>query len=278
MNSNDLDAITRRRFIQALAAAGALASTRPLDAAEPSVHDQAVALLKPGSEVVLILLYPGFTALDAIGPHYALSSMAGSTVRFIAATTDPVVSESGFAVTPHLSFDQCPQKPDLFLIPGGMAGTIAAMEDPALMAFVKKTAAASAMIGSICTGALILGAAGLLKGYKATSHWQTMELLPIVGAIPVKERVVIDRNLISCGGVTSGIDLGLELVRRYRGDLYAKGVQLLAEYEPKPPFPKGGNPATADPKIVELLNHMHAEYIGAWGEKLKKIVGTSDTK
>jgi cyclohexyl-isocyanide hydratase len=278
MNSNDLDTVTRRRFIQALASAAALASASPLAAAEPSVHEQAVALLKPGSEVILILIYPGFTALDAIGPHYALSGMAGSTVRFIAATNDPVVSESGFAVTPHLSFAQCPEKADLFLIPGGMAGTIAAMENPALMAFVKKTAAASAMIGSICTGSLILGAAGLLKGYKATSHWQTMDLLPIVGATPVKERVVVDRNLISCGGVTSGIDLGLELVKRYRGDLYAKGVQLLAEYDPKPPFPNGGNPATADPKIVELLNHMHAEYIGAWGEKLKKIVEASDTK
>lgn len=273
--STTIDTITRRNFLKALSAAGLVTASAEAQAEKASVHDQALALLKPGNEVILLLIYPGFTALDAIGPHYALSGMAGATVRFIAATMDAVKSESGFSVSPHLSFDQCPESIDLLLIPGGMAGTIEAMENESTMAFVKKAAARSKMIGSICTGALILGAAGLLRGYKATSHWQTMDLLPIVGATPVKERVVIDRNLVTCGGVTAGLDMGFALVRRYRGDLYAKGMQLLAEYDPQPPFPRSGNPSTAEPEVVALLNHMHADYISTWGAKLKKTPGAS---
>jgi putative intracellular protease/amidase len=271
--NTEIDSVTRRHFLRAITAAGAFTLSESTRADEPSVHEKAVALLKPGSETIVILLYPGFTALDAIGPHYALSGMAGASVRFIAATTDAVASESGFSVSPHLSFDQCPENIDLLLIPGGMAGTITAMEDEATMAFVKKAAARSKMIGSICTGALILGAAGLIRGYKATSHWQTMDLLPIVGATPVKERVVIDRNLVTCGGVTAGLDMGFTLVRRYRGDLYAKRIQLLAEYDPQPPFPKSGNPDTAEPEVVALLNHMHADYISGWGKKLQNTPG-----
>lgn len=270
-----IDHTTRRAFLRALTAAGlagSAAQAAPAEKDSSSVHERAMALLKPGSENIVILIYEGFTPLDALGPHYALAGMAGAKVRFIAKTLDPVVTESGFTIGPQLSFEQCPARPDLLLIPGGMAGTIKAMEDPVILDFVRKTAAASTMMGSICTGGLILGAAGLLKGYRATSHWQTLDLLPIAGATPVKERVVVDRNLITCGGVTAGLDLGLELVRRYRGDLYAKGMQLLAEYDPHPPFPGAGNPANADASVVELLTHMHAGYISEWGKKLKAKV------
>jgi cyclohexyl-isocyanide hydratase len=271
--SATLDQQTRRDFLRALtAASGLIATTKSHATDADKAHADAMALLKPGTEKILILLYPGFTALDAIAPHYVLAGMTGASVKFIAATLDPVPSESGFTVSPQLSFDQCPDKPDLLLIPGGTAGTVQAIENPALLDFVRHTGEASKMAGGICTGGLILGAADLLKGRRATSHWQTLDLLPIVGAEPVKQRVVIDGNRITCGGVTAGLDLGFELLRHYRGDFYAQGVQLLAEYDPQPCFPKAGNPTTAAPEVVALLNHMHSDYVASWGKKLSAVM------
>lgn len=266
---------TRRAFLRILAAAG---STAPLhqsqaqQSADAQAHEDAMALLKPGTEKIVILIYPGFTALDAIGPQHMLAAMTGATVRFIAATTAPVKTESGFEITPHLSFDQCPQQLDLLLIPGGTLGTLQAMEDKSVLTFITQAAARSSLIGSVCTGSLLLAAAGLLKGRRATSHWQTLDLLRLAGAIPVAERIVRDQNIITGAGVTAGIDLALDLVRQYRGDFYAQGVQLLAEYDPQPRFPKSGNPATAPKEVVALLNHMHAGFTAQWGEKLGKIV------
>jgi cyclohexyl-isocyanide hydratase len=113
-------------------------------------------------------------------------------------------------------------------------------------------------VGSVCTGSLQLGAAGLLKGRKATSHWQMLSLLKVVGATPTNGRVVFDgQDRVTAAGVGAGLDLGFELVRRYRGDFYAQGMQLLGEYDPHPPFPAGGNPATADKLVVDMLNTMH---------------------
>ena len=148
-------------------------------------------------------------------------------------------------------------------------GMLNAIGDAELLGFIERTAKSSKLVGGICTGALILGAVGLLKGYTATTHWQTLDLLPLLGATPSKERVILDRNLITCGGVTAALDLGFELVRRYRGDFYAQGMQLLAEYDPKPPFPKGGNPSTADASVVTLLNQMHGSHVASWAQELQ---------
>jgi cyclohexyl-isocyanide hydratase len=237
---NDLTPSTRRAFMRALTAASVCAAVPAITAQTEAekAHALAMNLLKPGSEKIALLIYPGFTALDAIGPQHMLAGMTGANVKFIAATLDPVKTESGYDITPQLSFDQCPEQLDLLLIPGGTLGTIQAMEDKTVLDFVAQTA---------------------LKA-------------KIAGATPVAQRIVRDQNIITAAGVTAGIDLALDLVREYRGDFYAQGVQLLAEYDPQPHFPKSGNAATAPKEVVDLLNHMHADFMTNWGEKLGKVI------
>ena len=230
-----------------------------------------------GSEKIAILVYPEFTALDALGPHYALAGMMGASVRFVAKTLDLVPCEGGsrggFCVKPQLSFADCPDDLDLLLVPGGLTGTFAAIEDPATLRFLADRGAKAKLVGSVCTGSLVLGAAGLLKGRKATSHWQMLEVLKDCGATPVAERIVFDgKDRVTAAGVSAGLDLGLELVRRYRGDFYAKGVQLLGEYDPQPPFPGGGNPRTADKLTVDMLNAMHEPLVGKFRELIAKAI------
>jgi len=232
-----------------------------------------------GSEQIAILVYPEFTALDALGPHYALSGMMGATVRFVAKTPDLVpcegASKGGYCVKPQLTFADCPNNLDLLLVPGGLVGTLAAIEDKETIQFLQNSATRTKLMSSVCTGSLLLGAAGLLKGRKATSHWQMLEVLKDVGATPVAERVVFDgTDRVTAAGVSAGLDLGFELVRHYRGDFYAKGMQLLGEYDPHPPFPGGGNPKTADSTVVNMLNMMHAPL----AEKFKAAIAHATTK
>lgn len=279
--SADIDPYTRRGFLRALSALGGVTAVAPLIAslraetpAPTPATDTAFDLhsqIKMGSEEILILIYPGFTAIDAVGPEYILSGMMGAKVRLVAKTAAPVKCETGYEVVPELTFKDCPQKPTLFLIPGGTAGTLETLNDPQTMKFIREVGGEAEMAGSVCTGSLLLGAAGLLKGYKATSHWQTRELLPLVGAIAVDERVVFDRNRVTGAGVTAGLDLALRLVQHYRGDFYTKGMELLAEYDPQPPIPGGGNPKTADPAVVTLLNEMHKPFVDLCGETIKKV-------
>jgi cyclohexyl-isocyanide hydratase len=243
------------------------ASTTVVKKAEASsMHSQ----LKMGAEEILILIYPGFTAIDAIGPEYILSGMMGATVRLVAKTATPLKSESGIEFVPHLTFADCSRKPTLFIVPGGVAGTIAAIEDPATVGFIREVGGASKIAGSVCTGSLLLGSAGLLQGYAATSHWQTLDLLRLVGADPKNKRVVFDRNRVTGAGVTAGLDFALELVKYFRGDFYAKGMQLLAQYDPQPPFPGGGDPKTADPAVVALLNEMHMPLVDKFSNAINK--------
>lgn len=231
--------------------------------------------LRAGSEKIAILVYPEFTALDALGPQYPLSGMMGATVRFVAKSMDPVPCEGaslgGFCVKPHLTFANCPKDLDLLLVPGGLKGTLEALQDPATLRFIAERGSLAKMVGSVCTGSVLLAAAGLLKGRKATSHWQTLEVLKDAGAIPVAERIVFDgSDRVTAAGVSAGLDLGFELVRLYRGDFYAKGMQLLGEYDPQPPFPGAGNPRTADKTVVEMLNHMHVAIIEKFREALRQ--------
>jgi len=272
---------SRREVLKLLAlasAAGAIApqlvSAAETNSTEPkSLHGQIQEQLRMGSEQIAILVYPEFTALDALGPHYALAGMMGATVRFVAKTLDLVpcegASKGGFCVKPQLTFADCPTDLDLLLVPGGLTGTMAAMADDATLQFLAEQGAKAKMVGSVCTGSLLLGAAGLLKGRRATSHWQMLDVLKDVGAIPVSERVVFDgTDRVTAAGVSAGLDLGFELVRHYRGDFYAKGMQLLGEYDPQPPFPGGGNPKTADPTVVNMLNMMHAPL----AEKFRELI------
>jgi len=257
----------------------AAAQTPAISKTNAPLHIHAQQQLQMGSEQIAILVYPEFTALDALGPHYFLAGMMGATVRFVAKTLDPVpcegASKGGFCVKPQITFADCPEELDLLLVPGGLTGTFAAIEDKATINFLKGRAAKTKLVGSVCTGSLLLGAAGLLKGRKATSHWQMLEVLKDVGATPVAERIVFDRtDRVTAAGVSAGLDLGLELVRRYRGDFYAKGMQLLGEYDPHPAFPGGGNPKTADPTAVNMLSMMHAPLM----ERFKATIAIAGSK
>lgn len=213
-----------------------------------------------GSETIAFVLYPGFTALDIVGPHYMLASLMGSKVYLVARTLEPVESDLKLAIVPSATFGQCPADLDILCVPGGTNGTLAAMQDAETLAFLQDRGARAKLITSVCTGSLLLAAAGLLKGYNATCHWSAREALRDFGAVPVDARVVVDRNRITGAGVTAGIDMGLRIVASLRDQAYAEGMQLLAEYAPEPPF-SAGTPHTAPQASVDLMTGMLANFV-----------------
>ena len=184
-----------------------------------------------------ILIFPAVTQLDATGPAQVLARTPGATLHMIWKTRDPVKTDAGFSIVPTTTFAECPQL-DVICIPGG-AGQIDLMNDAETLAFVAAQGAKARYVTSVCTGSLVLGAAGLLNGYRSACHWASRDLLAAFGAIPVAERVVRDRNRFSGGGVTAGIDFGLTLLAELAGDEVAQSVQLGLEYDPQPPFQSG---------------------------------------
>lgn len=192
---------------------------------------------------VAFLLFPNVTQLDLTGPAQVLSRLGNVRIDLVARTLDPVPTDAGFSLLPTTSFADAAQ-PDILCIPGGL-GINDAIDDPETMAWVAAAASTATWVTSVCTGALLLGAAGLLNGYRATAHWASHHHLAAFGAIPVKERVVFDRNRVTGGGVTAGIDFALALTAAIRGEDHARLVQLSLEYDPAPPF-DSGSPARAD--------------------------------
>ena len=197
-----------------------------------------------------LLLFPRLTQLDLTGPFEAFMRMPGARVHLAWKTMDPVRSDSGMAILPSVTFADCPPL-DLLCVPGG-PGQIALMDDEEVLAFLQRKATGARYVTSVCTGALVLGAAGLLRGYRAATHWTAMDQLEPLGAIPVAERVVFDRNRITGGGVTAGIDFALSVVAEVSGEDVARAIQLQIEYEPAPPF-RGGSPATAPAEILAAV-------------------------
>ena len=254
--------IERRTFLHtamaALAASPWLVHAGDLSAGQPVTADHDMSMMPPswtGKEQIGMLLYPGFTALDFVGPQYMLAGLLGARVHHIAKTMAPVVSDTQLAIMPTMTYAEAPQELDILFVPGGGQGTLDALRDEALMAFVADRGRRAKWVTSVCTGSLVLGAAGLLKGYRATSHWVALPLLNEVGATPVEERVVHDRNRITGAGVSAGLDLGLTIVSLLRDQLYAETLQLLAEYSPQPPF-NAGSPRTAPPMAKTMLDDM----------------------
>ncbi len=192
---------------------------------------------------VAFLLFPQVTQLDLTGPAQVLSRLGKATVDLVAKTRDPVPSDAGFSLLPTATFDDAVQ-PDILCVPGGF-GVNDAIDDAETLAWVQRAAAGATWVTSVCTGSLILGATGLLKGYRATSHWAQHHHLASFGAIPEHARVVFDRNRVTGGGVTAGIDFALALTAAIRGEAHARLVQLSLEYDPAPPF-DSGSPERAD--------------------------------
>ncbi len=196
------------------------------------------------------LVFPNVQQLDLTGPYEAFASWPGARVRLVWKTLDPVLSSTRLALTPDIAFEACPQL-DVLCIPGG-AGINALMADEETLRFVRRQAEGARFVTSVCTGALVLGAAGLLKEKRATTHWASHHLLEKLGAVAVHERVVSDGKLMTGGGVTAGIDFALTLIAELAGREVAEAIQLNLEYAPAPPF-AGGHPSTAPAAVVDMV-------------------------
>jgi cyclohexyl-isocyanide hydratase len=196
------------------------------------------------------LIFPDMDQCDFTGPFEALARVPNSRFMTIWKDKNPVRDLAGMQLLADTTIDEAPQL-DVLLVPGGY-GQEALMKDEVVLSFIRKQAAGARYVFSVCTGALVCGAAGLLQGKRATTHWTAMEVLPLFGAIPSDERVVIDGKLVSAGGVTSGIDGSLIVVSLLRGETVAQELQLYMAYDPKPPF-HAGSPATAPASIVATI-------------------------
>ncbi|MFJ9114776.1 DJ-1/PfpI family protein [Streptomyces sp. NPDC102394] len=200
---------------------------------------------------IAIVLFDGFTALDAVGPYETLGRLPDSETVFVAERTGPVRTDNALlAFTADRTLAEVP-RPDVVVVPGG-PGQTGQMDNEALLDWIRAADATSAWTTSVCTGSLLLAAAGLLRGRRATSHWLALEELKRFGAEPTGERVVTDGKYVTAAGVSSGIDMGLALVGRIAGDFVAQAVQLGIEYDPQPPYDAGA-PQKAPADVVELL-------------------------
>ncbi|HVB39294.1 MAG TPA: DJ-1/PfpI family protein [Terriglobales bacterium] len=201
------------------------------------------------------LLFPSMTQLDLTGPFEVLVRLPDASIHIAAKTLEPVRTEHGLCLLPTTTLEGCPPL-DVLVVPGG-PGQQGLMEDAATLQFLRRQAESAQYITSVCTGALLLGAAGLLRGHRATTHWQCLPLLEWLGAIAVEERVVTDGKVITAAGVSAGIDFALQLAARLRGEEVAQVIQLQIEYDPAPPFASGST-RTARAEVVALLRERGA--------------------
>jgi cyclohexyl-isocyanide hydratase len=203
-----------------------------------------------------MLIFPRLTQLDMTGPYEVLARVPNTKVHLVAHSMAPVTTDRGMQIVPTITMADCPQL-DLVMVPGG-PGQQDLMEDEMVLEFLRKQAAGAKYVTSVCTGSLVLGAAGLLKGKRATSHWAALEHLKPLGAIPVSEKVVMDGNIITGAGVTSGIDFALAVAAVLEGEEVARQIQLQIEYDPAPPF-NSGSPKTASAELLALVKNRLAK-------------------
>lgn len=243
----------RREFLKSVAASGVAATVIPAAFAAPQ-DQQTPRLFEQKNSgrtrpEVGMLLYPGLTLMDLIAPQTALAN--SMNVHLVWKSKDVLHSDNGTGIAPTTTFAECTKDLDVVFVPGG-PGQIAVMQDAETLRFLADRGSRAKYVTSVCSGSLVLGAAGLLKGYKATSHWAAIDMLPLFGASPVKQRVVMDRNRVTGGGVTAGLDFGLFLLETMLGDQVAKMTQLAMEYDPQPPF-DCGSPEKAGPELTQAI-------------------------
>ncbi|WP_048391676.1 DJ-1/PfpI family protein [Pseudomonas helleri] len=252
MTDLDADYPGRRDFLSlSIALAGGLligekAIAKEMDAGMPMPRTKA-----PGTgRKVAMLIHPRMALLDLVGPQTILRIL-GCDIYLVAKTLDPVSTDVGISVTPDITFDHCPNDLDVLFVPGGLMGSLVAMEDQQTLSFLADRGASAKYVTGVCTGGLVLAAAGLLKGYRATAHWGVVDLLPLMGAVHERGRVVHDRNRLTGGGVTAGLDFGLTLASQLCGEDAAKHVQLIIEYSPEPPFHSGTPEEVGAERMIE---------------------------
>jgi cyclohexyl-isocyanide hydratase len=215
--------------------------------------------------IIGFVLFPGLTQLDLTGPYEVFARLPDTEVLLLAKTLDPIVTEKGLTILPNGTFDTSPQL-DVLCVPGG-PGINDCLQDELLLQFLRQQSQGARYVTSVCTGALVLAAAGLLDGYQATTHWLSLELLRQFGVEVRPERVVKDRNRITGGGVSAGIDFGLTIAAALVDQATAESIQLMMEYNPQPPF-GSGHPATASKDVIERVERAAAPY----QEERKRII------
>lgn len=260
--------MNRREFNKVLSAtlAASVLPNKRVDANEPHTahstdHIHGAIPAGPAQQIAM-LIYPTFIPLDLFGPHAVFTLLGNVNVHLVWKTKDIVIAATNLPVQPTTTLKECPKDVEILFVPGGLEGGTAIMNDPEIVDFLRDRGSRAKYVTSVCTGSLLLGAAGLLQGYKATSHWTVRELLPLFGAKPVDQRVVEDRNRITAGGVTAGIDFGLQIAARLRDEQYAKMLQLILEYDPQPPFP-AGSPAEAGAELTTHVREQRAPAVEA---------------
>ncbi len=245
--------MNRRDMTLGLSAAGLL-----LAAAE-----QARAQAEPARPApsFAMLVYPKMVLIDLVGPQ-SVFNLTGGKIHLVGKDRTPVPTELGISVTPTTSFADCPRDVDVLFVPGGLDGTVALLDDAETLAFLREVGGKARYFTGVCTGTLLLGAAGLLQGRKATGHWYIRDLLPLFGAIRSDGRVVTDGNLVTGGGATAGLDFGLALGAQLLGEEWARRAQLVLEYDPQPPF-DSGSPARAGQALTDDVLRRRARALAA---------------
>jgi cyclohexyl-isocyanide hydratase len=216
---------------------------------------------------IVFVLFPDLTQLDFTGPLQVLSRLPGAEVHLAAKSMDAVPTDTALSIPPTATFADCPPA-DVLVLPGGF-GVDGAMNDEELIAFVRRSGETARYVASVCTGAFILGAAGRLKGRRATTHWAYHDELAKVGAVPVKARVVRDGNVFTGGGVTAGLDFAFVLAAEIAGETAAKAIQLGLEYDPDPPF-RSGSPESAAPEARAAMEARYGKRLEAFRAALAR--------
>ena len=219
-----------------------------------------------------LVLFPDLTLLDLAGPFEVLARLPGAKLHLLAPKLEPVPSDRGLVVMPDTRFEDAPGL-DVLFVPGG-PGQVGVMEDARYLDFLRAKATEARYVTSVCTGSLVLGAAGLLRGYRATTHWRYLDLLALLGAQPVTERVVSDGNRVTAAGVSAGIDLGLALAAQTAGEETAQQIQLMIEYDPQPLF-SSGSPVSADPALTARVSTSMDDLYERRRKQIERIAATS---
>lgn len=246
----------RRDLLQILALAALAAPTLQAPEAQARIKFDPNA---PKPKFVM-LVHPDMVLLDLV-PALTAFKLTMGDVQLVWKDRNPVSTDVGVDIRPTATLAEAHAAPDVLYIPGGIRGTVACMQDPEVIAFVERTGASARFVTCACTGSLLLGAAGLLNGYRATGHWQSRHVLPQLGAILEEGRVVRDRNRITAGGVTAGLDFGLVVASLIRDEEWAKSIQLILEYAPEPPY-DAGTPASAGPEITAQVSDLLKPSLG----------------
>jgi cyclohexyl-isocyanide hydratase len=248
--------MNRSTFTALTGAIAGILATKAFAADSPEPHTA-----PHGVQRIAMVVYPGMTTLDMIAPQLIFAALGDTDVQLVWKDRKTITSDSGVPIVPTQEFDGVADGLTALFVPGG-SRSYAMMNDPDVVRFLQRVGPTAEYVTSVCTGSLILASAGLLRGYRATTHWVVHDLLATLGATPVSQRVVIDRNRVTGAGVTAGLDFGLTMAAKLRGDDYARMLQLMFEYDPQPPF-DAGSEAKAGEKIDRKARAAYAPLVAS---------------